>query len=74
MGITMNGTTLSMQATNGQPNAPFEVLQTTDLRQPMAQWIPIMTNSFDANGSFRWSTNVVSMSNGQMFYTISEHP
>jgi len=74
MGITMNGPALSLQATNGQPNAPFELLQSTNLQQPVAQWTPIMTNCFDANGSFRWSTNVVITNKCQMFYTIREHP
>ena len=69
-GISVNGPTLTLTATNGPANAPFTLLASTDLTLSLAQWTPVLTNSFDANGAMNLSTNVVNPSTAQQFYIL----
>jgi hypothetical protein len=73
-GIAMHGTTLSMQATNGQPDAPFVLLESTNAQRQLSQWTPILTNSFDANGSINLSTSVVIPTDRQEFFILRTQP
>ncbi len=41
-----------MRGTNGWPLAEYEVLYSTDIAQPMANWAAIATNVFDLDGAF----------------------
>jgi hypothetical protein len=57
-------------ATNGPLNGAFVLLQSADVTQPLAQWTPVLTNSFDGSGNLTLSTNVVSPSNPREFYIL----
>ncbi len=73
-GIVVNGPTLTITATNGAPNGGFTLLASDDLARPLAQWRPILTSSFDANGVMSLSTNVVDSSKPQQFYILRTQP
>ena len=72
--IVVSGPTLVIAATNGPPNGGFTLLATDDFALPLAQWRPILTNSFDANGVMSLSTNVVDSSKPQQFYILRTQP
>ncbi len=69
-GISVNGPTLTLMATNGPANAAFTLLASADLTRPLAQWTSVLTNSFDANGAMNLSTNVVDPSKPHQFYIL----
>jgi len=68
--IAVSGPTLTITATNGPANGPFTLLATADLARPPAQWTPVLTNSFDANGAVNISTNVVAPATPHQFYIL----
>lgn len=68
--VAVSGTTLSLTATNGPANGSYVLLESANLTLPPAQWIPVLTNSFDGNGDINLSTNVISSSNPQEFYIL----
>jgi autotransporter-associated beta strand protein len=70
--ISISGHTLTFSAANGTANGPFRLLSSTNLLTPVAQWIPVFTNSFDSNGSVNLSTNVVVPGIPQEYYLIVE--
>jgi hypothetical protein len=55
--ISVNGTALTLQATNGTIGGQFVLLGTTNLVSPV--WKPILTNNFDSNGNLNLTTNVL---------------
>jgi hypothetical protein len=69
-GIGVNGATLTMTATNGPTNGTFVLLKTADMTLELAQWIPVLTNSFDGNGGVSMSTNIVNPGNPREFYIL----
>lgn len=73
-GIAVSGPTLTITATNGPANGEFVLLQSANVTLPLAQWTPVLTNSFDGNGGITLSTNVVSPSISQQFYTLRVQP
>jgi hypothetical protein len=68
--ISLTGTTLTIQGTNGTANGQYILLQSTNLALPMIQWSPALTNSFDSNGNFNLSTNIVSPNTPREFYRV----
>jgi hypothetical protein len=66
--IAVSGTTLTITATNGPASAPFVLLQSANATLQLAQWTPVLTNSFDLNGGVSLSTNIVS--NPRAFYIL----
>src|SRR5262249_43949895 len=68
--IAVSGPTQTITATNGPANGPFTLLATADLARPPAQWTPVLTNSFDANGAVNISTNVVAPATPHQFYIL----
>ena len=68
--VTVNGTTLRLTATNGPANAKVVLLQSSDVKQAVALWTPVLTNSFDGSGSLLLSTNIVDQGNSQEFYIL----
>jgi hypothetical protein len=72
--IAVSGPTLTIVATNGPPNGGFALLATADLALPLAQWTPILTNSFDATGVMSLSTNVVDPAKPRQFYILRTQP
>jgi Tfp pilus assembly protein PilX len=72
--IAVAGPTLTMTATNGPANGGFTLLGSADLKVPLAQWTPVLTNSFDGNGAMNLSTNVVGPSQPYQFYILRTQP
>jgi fibronectin-binding autotransporter adhesin len=75
-GPLISGTTLAnggliLSGTGGIANGAFYVLTTTNLATPLANWIPVSTNAYDASGNFN-VTNAVSSSTHQQFYQIQQ--
>jgi hypothetical protein len=68
-GLAVSGTTLTVTAT-GPANGNYVWLQSTNTTLPLAEWAPVFTNSFDANGRLNLSTNVVNPANPQEFYIL----
>jgi hypothetical protein len=67
--IAAAGNNLILSGTNGPAIYPFTILTSTNVTQPLAQWMPVSTNSFDVNGSFIF-TNPVSVGTPQTFYLL----
>jgi hypothetical protein len=68
-GVLRSGTTLTISGTNGLAHEPFIVLATTNLALPLANWIPVATNSFDSTGNFSVPITITAMP--QLFFTLS---
>jgi hypothetical protein len=73
-GIAVSGPTLNITANNGPANAPFVLLESTNMTMPVAQWTAVVTNSFDANGCLNLTTNIINLSNPQAFYVLRTQP
>ncbi len=71
-GISVNGTTLNISATNGVSGGPFVLLGSTDLTLPVNLWTPLLTNTFNGSGAFSLSTNVVNPAVPQAFFILSQ--
>jgi hypothetical protein len=68
--IGVSGITLSLGATNANPNSRFVLLGTTSLAQPA--WKPVLTNTFDGNGNVNLSANIINPAATQQFYKLSQ--
>jgi alpha-D-xyloside xylohydrolase len=67
--IGLNGTGLSLSATNGTPSGPWALLQSTNVALPLNQWQTNATGNFDGSGNL--STNLVNTAtNLQQFYIL----
>ncbi|HEV2694677.1 MAG TPA: autotransporter-associated beta strand repeat-containing protein [Verrucomicrobiae bacterium] len=71
-GISVNGTTLNISATNGVHNGTYVLLGTTNLVKPLSQWTRLLTNSFNGSGNLNLSTNIINPAVPQQFYIISQ--
>jgi hypothetical protein len=58
-----------LSGSGGIPGKPYYVLVSTDLSLPVTQWTSIGTNSFDANGLFRF-TNTPDPNAPQLYYLL----
>ncbi|HXF10160.1 MAG TPA: hypothetical protein VN625_05195, partial [Desulfuromonadaceae bacterium] len=80
--FALNGQNVSISGTNGQAGDAYYLLSSTNIAQPLSQWIVVATNvvgSVGANGSFTFTgTNVVVPADPRKFYilsnTNSNHP
>ena len=45
-------------------------LESPNLTLPIAQWKPVRTNFFDADGNLNLNTNVINISNPQAYYVL----
>ena len=70
--VGVSGTTLTLSATNGVDGGRVVLLGTTNLTQPLSQWTPILTNSFDNSGNLNLSTNIINLSVPQQFFILSQ--
>lgn len=50
--LGLSGSDLAVTGIGGVPTGQYVVYSTTNLTQPIAEWTPVMTNTFDANGNF----------------------
>jgi len=69
-GISINGSTLTITAANGEDGGQFVLLESTNLTLPVSQWTPVLTNSFDGGGNLNLSTNIINSNNPQEFYLL----
>jgi hypothetical protein len=60
---------LIFSGSNGIPGWTYRVLASTNLALPASQWLPIATNTFDANGNFNF-TGSVAPDAPQQFYLL----
>lgn len=58
-----------LRGTNGTTSGVYQVLSSTNVAAPPAQWPAIATNHFDANGNFA-CTNPLLLSEPQRFYRL----
>jgi autotransporter-associated beta strand protein len=70
-GTTLVNGSLILSGTGGTASGTYHVLTTTNLATPLANWIPVSTNSYDASGNFS-VTNAVSSTTHQQFYQIQQ--
>ncbi len=68
--ISLSGTTLTINATNGAANGQYVLLESTNLTLPRAQWTPVLTNVFDNYGNLSLSTNIVNSGIPLEFYLL----
>ena len=67
-GISLSGTSLILNGTNGTAGQQYEVLSSTNVALPLTSWNSIMTNTFDS-GNFS-VTNTVNPTVPQQFYLL----
>ena len=67
----LDSTSFVMTATGGTPNASFRVWTQTNAAEPMSNWDPVSTNSFDGSGALT-VTNAVNSAEPQRLFRISE--
>lgn len=53
-GVSVNGNNLTFAGSNGVAQGNYYVLQSSNL----INWTPLVTNQFDTNGGFRFTTNL----------------
>jgi hypothetical protein len=70
--IGINGSALTITATNGTLNGTYYLLTSTNIALPLSQWTPVLTNVFDGSGNLNLTTNVVNSSNVQQFYILKQ--
>ena len=69
--INLSGTNLVFHGTNGVAGAAIYVLTSTNVAQPINQWIPVATNVLGASGNFSiTATDVVNPIAPQQFYML----
>jgi len=69
-GISVKGTTLTLTGTNGADNGTYVLYETTNVTVPLTNWVSVLTNSFNSNGSLNLSTNIVNSNSPQEFYIL----
>jgi hypothetical protein len=67
--ISLSGLKLTMSGTNGLVNAVYNVLTSTNLSAPLADWTTAATQRFDTRGNFSF-TNTVTAGSPQQFYLL----
>jgi autotransporter-associated beta strand protein len=70
-GTRLSGGNLILSGTGGTANGTYYVLTTTNLTTPLADWVPLVTNTYDASGDFAF-TNAVNPGLPQQFYLIKQ--
>jgi len=58
-----------MNGSNGLPGATYYVLSSTNIATPLNQWLPVLTNAFDASGNFS-ATNLIDPATPQRFFLL----
>jgi hypothetical protein len=69
--IRLTGPDLLLSGRDGQSFRPYLTLTSTNLAQPLDQWVVIGTNQFNFGGSFTITvSNAVSPNAAQRFYLL----
>jgi PKD repeat protein len=70
-GISLSGSNLVINGTNGVSGQTYYVLTTTNLALPRSQWLPVATNVLNSSGNFTiTATNSVNINAPQQFYQL----
>jgi hypothetical protein len=70
-GVTQSANTLTLQVSGGETNLSYITLTSTNVTMPVAQWLPMATNSPAANGNFSITlTNVINPVTPKQFFTV----
>ncbi len=69
-GVTLTGGGLVFSGTNGPAGAQYRILTTTDVSLPPAEWTPVWTNVFGADGSYNY-TNAPGAGPAAFFLLVS---
>jgi len=67
--LHLSGNSLLFGGSNGTANGTYYVLTSTNVTMPLANWLPLTTNQFDAAGNFVFS-NAISPGATQIFYRL----
>jgi autotransporter-associated beta strand protein len=67
--ISLSSGNVLVSGTGGTAGASYYVLTSTNIVLPLANWTPLATNVFDANGNFAF-TNAVNRSFPQQFFLL----
>jgi hypothetical protein len=71
LGLSLSGTNLVVNGSNGQSGGTYETLLSTNLALPLNQWTPVATNVLNTSGKFTISaTNAVDPNIPQCFYIL----
>ena len=69
--ITLSGTQLVLDGTNGLASAAYQVLTSTNLNLPVLQWTALATNTISTNGNFTFTvSNAVNPGESKRFYAL----
>jgi hypothetical protein len=74
--VKLSGTNILLHGVNNNvPNTNFHyaVLSSTDLTLPLSSWTPIVTNSFNPDGTFDY-TNAIVPGTPRVFYDVKAVP
>ena len=61
-GSMLPGGKFVLSGAGGITNGTFMVLASTNILLPLANWTPVLTNTFDGNGNFRYTNSIGSTS------------
>jgi uncharacterized repeat protein (TIGR03803 family) len=71
LGVTLSGTNLVINGSNGQSGRTYVTLMSADLSLPLNKWTPAATNILSATGNFTFTaTNAVDANAAQRFYIL----
>jgi uncharacterized repeat protein (TIGR03803 family) len=69
--LTLSGSNLVITGINGQSNATYYILTSTNLSQPLTQWTPIATNQLNTTGNFTLTaTNALDRTTAHRYYIL----
>ena len=70
-GISLSGTQLALNGTNGLASGTYHVLTSTNLGLPLRQWTAVATHRLSASGNFTiTATNAVNPNDAERFFTL----
>lgn len=67
--ISVSDGNLVISGSGGTPGATYHVLTAGGVAQPLAKWLPVATNTFDASGNFAF-THALVLANAQQFFRL----
>jgi fibronectin-binding autotransporter adhesin len=70
--VSVLGTTLNITATNGLAGGQYVLVGATNLTMPVSQWVPLLTNTFNASGGLNLSTNIINPAVPQEFFRVAQ--
>ena len=69
--ISVSGTTLTLNATNGTPGGQYTLLGSTNLALNL--WTTVLTGTFDSSGTLNLTaTNLINPAAPQQFYMLKQ--